>query len=126
MLLNSASQPFYVGRTTDPKRRLRGHLDEAHSGCDCTKCQAIRAAWAAGGIVRIVPLQTVDDEAESRRMEVAWAERIGWYRLTNIYAPNADERPRHRRKWSHPEMLTPADVAVRVGIRRSTVATMVD
>ena len=40
-------EPFYVGRTSDPRRRLREHRREAQTGTEF-KYQTIRKLWASG------------------------------------------------------------------------------
>jgi excisionase family DNA binding protein len=41
---------FYVGKGTG-LHRMNVHLNEAASGCDCAKCNAIRSIWGAGLVV---------------------------------------------------------------------------
>lgn len=63
---------FYVGKGTS-LQRMNNHLDEAASGCDCRKCEAICSIWDANLVVvrRIVFETLSEDDAlqeEQRRI----------------------------------------------------------
>jgi hypothetical protein len=70
---------FYVGK--GQRGRIDDHENEAAKGCDCRKCQEIRAVWASGKPIkkRIVFETLVEPEALAREKELIashWSEHL--------------------------------------------------
>lgn len=57
-----AGRVFYVGKGTS-LQRMNNHLDEAATGCDCRKCEAIRSLWDSNlAVVRRIVFETLSED----------------------------------------------------------------
>jgi uncharacterized ParB-like nuclease family protein len=79
LINDSTGKPFYCGKTKDPKRRLREHLDEAAAGGRSMKCGHIRALTAAGITVSITVVDSVEtDDGDIGDLEAWWVDQLEW------------------------------------------------
>jgi GIY-YIG catalytic domain len=76
--------PKYVGRTSDPARRLADHIEESMSGKDTLKCHWIRGVVADGGSIEMRILEQVP-YGQLGSLEYEWQDDLEWsgYHLLN-------------------------------------------
>lgn len=67
MLLRLDGKPFYIGK--GGVDRHHAHEIEARSGCQCSKCQAIRDIWAQGRELEIHVVATLGSARDAYLME---------------------------------------------------------
>lgn len=81
--VNLSGVVFYVGKGTLASR-MDHHFREAASGCECDKCNAIRAIWDAGlVVVRRIVFETLDEVEALNHERFLINTHMGPY-LTNV------------------------------------------
>lgn len=76
LINDSTGKPFYCGKTNNPERRLREHLEEAAAGGRSLKCRHIRALTNGGQTVSIKVVDSRDGDLDD--LEYWWIDQLQW------------------------------------------------
>ena len=95
VFLDKKNRPYYVGKTSDIKRRRLEHLEEIKNGNTLPKYVKTRQIIKSGGHFHMRSIERVFDEREAYRIERKYIKkyRKNNYKLTNLTYGGPKELP---------------------------------